>query len=221
MKNGGVYDSRNLGVYTFSWNGPTRYVDPNGEAVCGGLCIAAAVWAVVEVAGAIYDAYDTYKTVTDKNATKTEKAAAIGLFAAGVFLPGAGYSKVDDVAKWGIKGTKQIQRIRKKSQQAVNMLFGKNNVKNISLGGVVSGKEANAIAESIVGELKDSGKGFLKGSKKFSNKKGEEFMISYRGPSAKNSKFAKTGKQANLELFKKNADGKFEKIKNVHLNVDK
>ena len=50
---------------------------------------------------AIYDAYDTASTVFDPCSSVQEKGIAGGLFIAGAILPGGGYSKLDDIAKYG------------------------------------------------------------------------------------------------------------------------
>jgi hypothetical protein len=43
------------------------------------------------------DAYDTYKTVSNPCLSAARKAAAVGLLAAGLFLPGGGYGAIDNI----------------------------------------------------------------------------------------------------------------------------
>jgi len=89
-----------MNTYGYAYQNPVLYTDPTGEFVPAIVWWAAsAAWAAFEIAGSAYDAYDTYGTITNECSSKTEKAVAGGLFAAGIFLPGAGYSKIDDVAK--------------------------------------------------------------------------------------------------------------------------
>ncbi|MFN0061925.1 MAG: colicin E5-related ribonuclease, partial [Myxococcaceae bacterium] len=51
----------------------------------------------VEVGLALYDAYDTYYTLTSRCSTLTEKFFAGGLFLLGAVLPAGGYSAADDL----------------------------------------------------------------------------------------------------------------------------
>ena len=212
--------------YHYTHNNPVNYTDPDGKIPIP--LIVAGLWALAEVGMSAYDAYDTGKTILDPDKSATEKWTAGGLFVIGVFLPGGGYSQLDNVAKWGVKSTKAIKRVQQKAQDATNLLFGKNNKVNISQSGVSSAKEANAIGETIVGELRYSeGYGSFVGEKVLKNKNGE-FKINYRGPKDKvnaqkyaneRSYGADKYKQANLELYKK-VDGEWVKQKNVHINVD-
>lgn len=77
--------------YAYAGNDPVNKSDPNGHVACGGVCIAAGLWAAYEFASTIYDGYTAVDTVADPNASTTEKLIATGGFAAGVALPGGGY----------------------------------------------------------------------------------------------------------------------------------
>lgn len=72
--------------YGYCYNNPINLIDPDGK-----LPIIPIIWGAIEVGGAIYDGYQAYKTLSDKNATTGEKWAAAGGVALGAVLPGAGY----------------------------------------------------------------------------------------------------------------------------------
>jgi RHS repeat-associated protein len=88
-------------LYGYVQNDPVNWVDPDGLLPI--LLVAPIVWGAIELGLSIYDAYDTASTVTDPCSIDGEKAAAVGLFAAGIALPGGGYSFLDDVGKHGSK----------------------------------------------------------------------------------------------------------------------
>ena len=71
--------------YTYTLNNPLKFTDPDGKnpvLVVGGI-----IWGLYEIGSSIYDAYTTYQTVRDPNASTTEKLTTGGLFVAGM-LPG-------------------------------------------------------------------------------------------------------------------------------------
>ena len=49
-----------------------------------------------ELGSGVYDVYQAETTLRDPNASKMEKTVAVGLAAAGLFLPGGGYTKLND-----------------------------------------------------------------------------------------------------------------------------
>ena len=52
-----------------------------------------------ELGSGVYDVYQAATTLRDPNASNTEKTATVGLAAAGIFLPGGGYSAAGKVAR--------------------------------------------------------------------------------------------------------------------------
>jgi len=206
--------------YTYALNNPVKYIDPNGQLPI--IPIIAGIWALAELGMSAYDAYDTGKTILDPDKTAGEKWLAGGLFMAGVVFPGGGYSQLDNLGKWGIKSTKAVQRVNQRAQKATNMLFGKNKDINISLGGVSSKAEANAIGETIVGKFTyNAKKGWNEETKVINNKQGE-FKIHFRGPADK--KYDTGGNMvSNLQMYKSSISETGKKIwtevKNVHIEV--
>ncbi len=71
-----------------------------------------AAWALAEISLSAYDVHSTIGVLGDENATGKEKITSAGLTVAGFALPGAGYGKIDDVAR----SYKNLQRISKNAK---------------------------------------------------------------------------------------------------------
>jgi RHS repeat-associated protein len=74
--------------YAYGLGDPISNNDPTGHIVPAII----GIWALIELGLSIYDAYDTGKTLLNPCASGGQKAAAAGLFLAGMVLPGGGYS---------------------------------------------------------------------------------------------------------------------------------
>ncbi len=121
----GIYNPNNLAAYSYTWNNPVKYTDPDGKIVF--LPILAAAWAVVEIGLAVYDAYDTVKTLSDPNNSAWEKTVAGGLFVLGAVAPGGGYSAIDDGVEMAIKhGDGAMDAVKTTSNVVENAKKGKN-----------------------------------------------------------------------------------------------
>ena len=109
---GGVFNSFNLGLYSYVHLNPTRYTDPDGRCP---VCVV--VWVAIEVGLSVYDAYDTGKTIFfDDNATTAEKWVAGAGFVGGLFAPGGGYGTG---SKQVAKNLNKVDKIKDASKQTV------------------------------------------------------------------------------------------------------
>ncbi len=95
--------------YVYCHNNPVHLVDPDGKLPI--VPIVLGVWALVEIGLSAYDAYETGRTITDPEASSSEKLIAGGGFILGLFAPGGGYGTAakrgfniaDNVLKSGTK----------------------------------------------------------------------------------------------------------------------
>ena len=99
-----------LNLYRYVGNNPINYTDPSGKIVW-----FAVAWAAIEIGLAVYDAYDTASTIFDPCASGWEKALAGGLFIGGALLPGGGYSKIDDAARYVDDAARRVDDIARRA----------------------------------------------------------------------------------------------------------
>jgi RHS repeat-associated protein len=90
------FSSGDLNLYRYVGNNPTNFTDPSGRLAW----FIPIIWGAIELGLAIYDAYDTASTILDPCTGAWEEVLAGGLWIAGALLPGGGYSKVDDAARY-------------------------------------------------------------------------------------------------------------------------
>lgn len=105
------FASGDLNVYRYVGNNPTNFSDPSGRLAW----FIPVIWGAVELGLAIYDAYDTASTIADPCTGTWEKALAGGLWVAGALLPGGGYSKVDDAARYLDDAGRQVDDIARRA----------------------------------------------------------------------------------------------------------
>jgi RHS repeat-associated protein len=79
-----------LNLYGFANGDPINFSDPFG--LCVPWCLVAAAWAAYEIGGAAYDVYNAANALANRSLSRTEKLTTVGLAAASVFGPGAGFT---------------------------------------------------------------------------------------------------------------------------------
>ncbi len=92
-------DPQVLNSYSYARNNPVSYIDVNGEFPW---LVVLVVYVIIEATLTAIDTVDTAQTIFDPNATEDQKVQAFALYGLGFVLPGAGYSKIDDVVD-GVK----------------------------------------------------------------------------------------------------------------------
>jgi RHS repeat-associated protein len=75
--------------YTYVANRPLKFVDPDGR---NPLLIIPILYGLYELGSTAYDAYTTYQTFRDPNATTAERAITGGGLLLGAIAPGGGYA---------------------------------------------------------------------------------------------------------------------------------
>lgn len=117
-------------------NNPVKYVDPDGNLP---ILIIPIIYAAVELGLSVYDAYETSQTLTDNNASTSQKIAAGTGFVAELLLPGGGYSKV---LKEGTKLSETFYKTFKANLNKIDKIFANK-------------LEANKLAKKLMKYSKD------------------------------------------------------------------
>ena len=95
--------------YNYCHGNPITMVDPDGN-----IPIPVIVWGISEIGLTIYDYYDSYNTISDKNSSAFEKSAFAGGLLLGMILPGGGYGKgAKEGAKAVAKGVDKFSDTKK------------------------------------------------------------------------------------------------------------
>lgn len=101
--------SAGMTPYNYCMGNPMKMVDPDGN-----IPIPVIVWGICEIGLTIYDYYDSYNTITDKNSSTFEKSASAGGLLLGMVLPGGGYGKgAKEGAKVVAKGVDKFSDAKK------------------------------------------------------------------------------------------------------------
>src|SRR5690554_2975712 len=86
---GGVFNPDNLNPYSYGYNNPVSFDDPDGRCPA---CVI--VWGIIEAGLTIYDGVEVARTFLNPNASTTEKAVVLGGFGLGLAAPGGGYGAI-------------------------------------------------------------------------------------------------------------------------------
>nr|WP_208413305.1 RHS repeat-associated core domain-containing protein [Xanthomonas cannabis] len=89
------FASGDANFYAYALGNPVSFNDPSGHIAWVAVPV---IWAGIEFAVSVYDAYDTGKTLLDPCATTGQKITAASLFVVGVGLPGGGYGAASRAA---------------------------------------------------------------------------------------------------------------------------
>jgi RHS repeat-associated protein len=104
--------------YVYALNNPNSYVDRDGKIPIP--AIIGIGWAAYETVSAVYDAYTTFKTLSDRNTSLLEKTVAVGGTTASMLLPGGGYGTAGKILAKDI--AEQVMTDASKSKQGLRVI---------------------------------------------------------------------------------------------------
>ncbi|WP_198949576.1 RHS repeat-associated core domain-containing protein [Halovibrio salipaludis] len=139
-------------AYRYANANPVNLADPNGTIACGGLCIGAAVLGAADMALSVYDAYQTYNTLSDECASAGDKSMAVAALGAGLVLPGS-YGWVDDAAKSVAKSPSSAIKLNK--QLGSQQQLGETGSTIAGQGSKQSFRDADRVAREHGGSAED------------------------------------------------------------------
>ncbi|TJZ83095.1 RHS repeat-associated core domain-containing protein [Paracoccus hibiscisoli] len=88
---GGVYAPRNFSAYAFAGQNPILLTDLDGNVPVLVYWGALGAWTLVEAGLSAYDTYDVASTLSDPNASTSDKLISAAGFGVGIVAPGGGY----------------------------------------------------------------------------------------------------------------------------------
>jgi RHS repeat-associated protein len=195
---GGVFNPDNLNPYSYGYNNPVSFDDPDGRCP---VCLA--VWAVIEIGLTVYDGVEVARTFLDPNASNLEKGAVLGGFGLGLAAPGGGY---------GVIGKFIAKQLTSKTTNVVNKVL-----KNTSVTSTTSKGGIKTTQRSDSGGVKEANKKFdkmkPKNVREIKDKKTDE-VIGREGTLPDGSsvnvrtKSSDPNGEATLEVQRKDIDGK-------------
>jgi len=101
------------------WNNPITYNDPDGNCP---MCIVPIIYAAFELASSAADVHDVVTTVSDPEASTTDKVISVVGAGAGLILPGGGdLAKGADKANDAKKAGKNFDEAREESFKGAGM----------------------------------------------------------------------------------------------------
>jgi RHS repeat-associated protein len=116
---GGVYNSLNLALYSYSHQNPVKFTDPDGKAVI----LIPIIWGAVEVGLAGYDIYNVINTWRNPNASWSEAIGVTVGAIASIFAPGGGYSAAGKTVDGAVDAARAGSRVARPATLRVRTGF--------------------------------------------------------------------------------------------------